>query len=282
MVVVLMVFTFSMLFGTQVYASENTNTIEDVNRAAENVVIEFFNAIMNNDMETALAISVDEYENEIKRQEAFKETQQELEDYSIEDINMVDADRVLVTVNVTVSGFDSVIEYPVVKIGDKWVLDNTSANVYPRSLVGSYGSLKAWRDAIWGDAMVNDDIATITDTTTAIEGIEGVSVGTYDMEWSASSWLTCTSMVFTLTTGILAVSGYQYPYGGGTAKISYWVAKKSGLLWSSITSQVVKTGNGSINPLYFRNLPTDTTLALQATSATNLDQYCYGYLYDGE
>jgi hypothetical protein len=110
---------------------------------------------------------------------------------------------------------------------------------------------------------------------------QGVSVGTYDFSWNYDDYTTKTSMSFHINTGICAVSGSQYANEpGAEAATSYWIAKRGTIGWQRITEQVEKYGNGSINPLYFYNLPQNETLALQGFNLGD-SQYAYGYLYDG-
>lgn len=88
-------------------------------------------------------------------------------------------------------------------------------------------------------------------------------------------------MSFHINTGICAVSGSQYANEpGAEAATSYWIAKRGTIGWQRITEQVEKYGNGSINPLYYYNLPQNETLALQGFNLGD-SQYADGYLYDG-
>jgi predicted nucleic acid-binding Zn-ribbon protein len=134
----LLLFAFVIIFSTQVYASQS------IENTAKQVVVDFFNAIKNNDIDAAMNSSIDTFwKNETERREQFVKTQKELKDFKIESVRIVDANKayVIATISMT-NAYDTTIQYPVVKEGEKWIIDISNSTVIPLDLLEKTTRLK--------------------------------------------------------------------------------------------------------------------------------------------
>ncbi|MEG3071750.1 MAG: hypothetical protein RQM92_13750 [Candidatus Syntrophopropionicum ammoniitolerans] len=261
----LLLFAFMMLFSNQAHASQNNE------KAAKEVMIDFFNAVKNNDIDNAINNSVDKfYKNENERREAFQAISNDLKYYKIESVNEADANKVIIMVEISWNNGDyDKVSYPVVRRGGKWIIDISNANADAHNLLEEYQGQ---------DLIVYLD-AEITPAVTS--GITGVAVGTYEFAWLYDDYSNRTSPSFYINTGVCSISGYQSTSDyGAQSKIRYWVAKKVALYWQELPGAVIQSGNGSY-VLNFTNMPQSTQLAVRAYSAASLNQNTYGGIYDG-
>lgn len=118
---VLLIFAIVLAFGvSQTYASQN------IDKMASKAVSDFFDAIKNNDADGVINNSIDTG-TEKERRDLFEQTKKDVEGYQILTVEKQDDSKVFVTVKVDLTFRDAVMKYPVVKVGEKWVVDVENA-----------------------------------------------------------------------------------------------------------------------------------------------------------
>ncbi len=122
--------TFAIIFGvSQTYASQNNEKL------AKQVVSSLLDSAKIGDYDTVMDISIDKHPgiNDSNRREMIKEQKDILKEYTILSAKKVNDQKIIVRVSMslnnevlsTVDHF--MVDYPVILIGDKWVVDVTNA-----------------------------------------------------------------------------------------------------------------------------------------------------------
>lgn len=117
----LMIFALVIAFSvSQSYASQN------VQKMASKAVSDFFDAGKNNDANGVINNSIDTG-TEKERRDLFAKTQKDFKGYQILAVKKQDDNKVFVTVKLSITPRDAIMKYPVVKMGNKWMVDVANA-----------------------------------------------------------------------------------------------------------------------------------------------------------
>lgn len=109
----------------------------------------------------------------------------------------------------------------------------------------------------------------------------GIHVGDYDRSWPSYDNSAKYSTTFYINSGTCAVSGEQYATDSGAiASVGYAIDKKVTIGWAQYTSYVTKTGNITVDDLYFNSLPQSSLFRLKMVTLNDNATRAYGDIYD--
>jgi len=117
----LLIFALAIALGvSQTYASQN------VEKMACKAVSDFFDAAKNNDADGVINNSIDTG-TEKERRDLIARTQKDFKGYQILAFEKQDDNKVFVTVKLSLTPRDATMKYPVIKVGEKWIVNVANA-----------------------------------------------------------------------------------------------------------------------------------------------------------
>lgn len=265
-------FALSIFMGVapKLYANQN----EDI--SAEQIVIKFFEALKAGDSYTMLENSENKrygVDNE-RRRMALSEEKDEIKllEYKILSTERVNREKFIVNVDVLYKGVNITVNYPVILINDKWIVDLTNTT----------------------QELTSQELNELKDNDEEQISVQSMARGTLVRQYSSSGEMQKNYIYYTPTfnirSSVATVTGYQYNSSGGSDLICYYGMAKFNILlgyFYGVGSLKSVSGNypssSWFSPINFTDVSANTITELNSMRFyTNKDStICAGNIYDG-
>lgn len=276
-------FALSILMGVapKLYANQN----EDI--SAEQIVINFFEALKAGDSYTMLEISENkryEVDNE-RRRMALSEEKDEIKllEYKILSTERVNREKFIVNADVLYKEVNITVNYPVILVNDKWIVDltNTTQELTSQELKEI-------------EELTSPKLNELKDNDEEQISVQSMARGTLVRQYSSSGEMQKNYIYYTPTfnirSSVATVTGYQYNSSGGSDLICYYGMARFNILlgyFYGVGSLKSVSGNypssSWFSPINFTDVLANTITELNSMRFyTNKDStICAGNIYDG-